>query len=89
MDGARGLSLGFPAGFADSRTRLQKGHFSAGQATVVHELVAHRATGPSATKERLVPIQTLLTDFAMAWFDREQHRRPVTTGFPDTHRAGV
>jgi hypothetical protein len=53
------------------------------------ELVAHRAAGPAASKQRGVAIQTLLANFAMARFDREQHRLPFAASFSDTHGRGV
>jgi hypothetical protein len=55
----------------------------------MHELVADGAAGPSAAEHGFVPIQSLLADFTMAWLDREEHRLPVTTGFPNTHGTAV
>jgi len=55
----------------------------------MHEFVAHRAAGPAAAEQCFVPIQTLLADLAMARFDREQHRLPLTAAFPDTHTGEV
>ena len=81
--------LGRAAGLADAGAGLEKREFSARETTVMHEFVAHGATGPAATKHRLISIQALLADFAVARLDREQHWLPITTSFPDAHGTGV
>lgn len=81
MDGAAGL--------ADARSCFQKRDFPAGEATIVDEFVADGAPRPSTTEHRFVTVQTLLADFAMSRFNREQHRLPVPTGFSNTHGSGV
>src|SRR6476620_6952308 len=53
------------------------------------EFVAHGATGPAASKHRLIPIQALLADCAISRLDRKQHRLPITTSFPDTHGRSI
>lgn len=50
------------------------------------ELVADRATGPPPAQERLVPIETLFADFAMAGLNPEQHRFPFPAAFSNTHK---
>jgi hypothetical protein len=55
----------------------------------MNELVADSAAGPSTSQHRLVPIQSLLTNFAMSRLDRKQHRLPITTGFSDTHEGSI
>ncbi|ALA57015.1 hypothetical protein NITMOv2_0579 [Nitrospira moscoviensis] len=52
------------------------------------EFVAHGAAGPAAAEHRLVPIQSLLADLAMARLDGEQHRLPVAAGLSDAHGRG-
>jgi len=53
------------------------------------ELVADGATGPAAAEHGLIAIQSLLADLAISRLNREHHRLPITTGFSDTHSAGV
>src|SRR6478735_7954566 len=53
------------------------------------EFVAHGATGPAASKHRLIPIQALLADCAVSRLDRKQHRLPITTSFPNTHGRSI
>jgi len=77
------------AGLADAGPGLEKREFSARETTIMHEFVAHGATGPAATKHRLIPIQALLADFAVSRLDRKQHWLPITASFPDAHGTGV
>ena len=74
---------------AHTRSSLQEGNFPASQAAVVDKFVADTATRPSAAEQRLVSIQSLLADLAMAGLDSQQHRFPLATGFSDTHGEGV
>ena len=83
------LFLGGPAGFADARTLLEEADLPAGETTIVHKLIAHRATRPAAAQHRLITVETLLTDFAVAGLDPQQHRFPLTGGFTNTHGAEV
>lgn len=57
------------------------------EATIVDKFVAERAAGPSAAEEGLIPIQSLLTDFAVPGLDPQQHGLPISAGFSDAHRA--
>ena len=77
------------AGFAYARARLEKAHLPAGQATVVHKLVADRAARPSAAEDGLIAIQALPADLAGARLDPQQHRLPFTSRFANTHSVEV
>jgi hypothetical protein len=55
----------------------------------MNELITDSATGPTASQHRLIPIQSLLTDFTLSWLDRKQHRLPITTGSPNTHKKSI
>ena len=83
------MSFGSPAGFTYAWTRLEETDFSAGETTIVHELVADRAARPPASENGLIPVEALLTDLAVPGFDSQQHRLPFTGRFADTHTAGV
>jgi hypothetical protein len=82
-------SLSRAASLADAGPGLEKREFSARETTIMHEFVAHSATGPTATNHRLISIQALLADFAVSRLDREQHWLPIATSFPDAHGTGV
>lgn len=81
--------LGGPAGFADARTRLEEADPPAGQTTIVHKLVAHRATRPAAAQHCLITVETLLAHLAVPRLDPQQHGLPLTGSFTNTHSAGV
>ena len=83
------LFLGGPAGFADARTLLEEADLPAGETTIVHKLIAHRATRPPAAEHRFVAVEALLTDLTVPWFDPQQHGCPLTGSFSNTHGTGV
>ena len=53
------------------------------------EFIADRAAGPAAAEQRRIPIEALLTDFAVPRLDPKEHRLPFAARFSDTHREGV
>jgi|SRR5215467_8469625 len=55
----------------------------------MNKLVTDGASGPTASEHGLIPVQPLLTDFAMSRFNREQHRLPITTSSSDTHERSI
>ena len=89
--GNRRLRTGLcrPARFTDAGPGLEEGEFSARKTAIMHEFVAHGATGPTTAEHRLVAIEPLFADFAKSGFDGKQHGLPVTAGFSDAHSTGV
>ena len=84
-----GLFLSRSAGLANTRTRLKKTDLPAGETTIVHELIADRAARPAAAEHRLITIEALPADLAIAGLDPQQHGLPLTGSFPNTHSAEV
>jgi len=70
---------------AYTRTSFQERDFAAGQAAVMDEFFAQRATRPPAGKKRLVAVELFLTDLALPGLDPQQHRLPIPSTIPDTH----
>lgn len=83
------VGLASAAGLADTGPSFEKREFSARKTTIMHELVAHGATGPAPAEHGFIPIQPLLADFTIAGLDGEQHRLPVSARFPDAHGTAV
>ena len=51
------------------------------------ELIAQRATGPPAAEKRFIAVEPFLADLAVAGFNPQQHRLPVSATFSNTHAA--
>ena len=83
------LFLGGSTGFADARALLEEADPPAGEATIVHELVAHGTTRPAASQHRLIAVEALLTHLAVPGLDPQQHGLPLTGSFTNTHIAEV
>ena len=84
---SEGALLGSAASLADAGTDFQKRDFAAGQTTIMDELVAQRATGPPAAEKRFIAVEPFLTDLAVAGFNPQQHRLPVSAALSNTHAA--
>lgn len=87
--GSLRVGLRGSTGLTDAWPSLEERKFSAREATIVDEFVAHRTTGPAATEHRLIAVQSLFANLAITRLDRKQHRLPIATGFPDTHGQAV
>ena len=53
----------------------------------MNKFVAEAASRPAAAEERFVPVESFVTDLALAGFDSQQHRLPISAAFSDAHRA--
>jgi hypothetical protein len=70
---------------ADTRSPFEKFYLAAGETTVVDELIADRATGPTAAQHGLIAVKTLLANLAQPGLDPQQHRLPVSACFSNAH----
>jgi hypothetical protein len=75
------------ANLAQAGTGFQERNLAAGQTTVMNELVAGGTTRPSASQKRLIAVEPFMTDLAVAGFNPQQHRLPITAAFSNTHAA--
>ena len=81
----RAIFLSRAAGLTDSGAGLQEGTLSAGQTTIMDEVLAQGATRPATAEKRLVAVEPLLAHRTDPGLNPQQHRLPFPCGVSNTH----
>ena len=77
------------AGLADTRASFEIGDFPAGQTTIMDEMFADAAAGPTSTQHRVITIQPFPADPTIFGFNAKEQRLPFSSSITNTHNIAV